>query len=58
MRDGVFALVPEPFDPNQVFDIICSILGPQAKAKGVEITSHMVKDLGLPTDKTLARPAP
>ena len=48
MRDGVFSLGPEPFDPNQVFENICNLLGPQATAKGVEITSSVVKNLILP----------
>ena len=58
MRDGVFALVPEPFDPNQVFENICNLLGPQATAKGVEITSSIVKNLILPHDESLSAPPP
>ena len=28
MRDGVFTLANEPFDPNKIFDTICNLFEP------------------------------
>jgi len=37
LRDGVFALVNEPFDPVETFDLVCNIFSPQSMAKRVKI---------------------
>ena len=38
LKDGMFHLVNEVFDPTQIFDLVCSIFSPQADAKGVQIS--------------------
>ena len=38
LREGVFTLAHQPFNANEVFDMIVFTFGPQAAAKGVRIT--------------------
>ena len=35
LKDGVFTLTSEPFNPAETFDLVCNIFGPQATAKHV-----------------------
>lgn len=38
LKDGIFSLQNEVFDPNKAFDLVCSIFSPQAQAKGISVT--------------------
>ena len=37
IKDGVFTLNQEPFDPNETFELICSTFEPQALARQIKI---------------------
>ena len=45
MRDGVFSLVKEVFNPNEVLDTILNLFKPQAEAKGVSLLIKYVDRL-------------
>ena len=48
LKESVFSLLKEPFDPANTLDLICEIFRPVAEAKGVEITwKHAENDLQL-----------
>ena len=38
LKDGVFHLQKKLFDPNEIFDQVCSIFSPQAEIKKVAIS--------------------
>ena len=38
LKDGMFSLVNEAFNPSETFDLVCSIFSPQAQAKGINIS--------------------
>ena len=44
LKDGVFALSPEPFDPNEVIKLICQIFDHQAQSKGIRIISEVISN--------------
>ena len=52
MRDGVFTLVQEPFNPLEVIELVFSVFKPQADAKNIKLEtyslpqSHMPKLIG------------
>ena len=35
LKEGTFTLANEPFNPKEVFDMICSIFTPQTSGKGI-----------------------
>ena len=37
IRDGVFSLQEEPFEPAEAFELVKNVFGPQASAKKIEI---------------------
>ena len=45
LQEGVFTLNNAPFDPNNVFDMVCQIFQPQAAAKGIKVNFSVRKDL-------------
>jgi len=38
MKNGVFKLVLDIFDPNEILELVCSIFAPQTSARGVLLT--------------------
>ena len=38
IKDGIFTLAREVFDPADVFNLICNIFNPQASSKGVSVS--------------------
>ena len=38
IKDGVFTLVPKPFDPSKMFEMVCNMFTPQSEGKQVQIT--------------------
>ena len=44
LKDGVFALSPKPFDPNEVIKLICQIFDHQAQSKGIRILSQVISN--------------
>ena len=38
LKDGVFNLIQEKFDPNEIMNLVCSIFSPQSETKGVVVS--------------------
>ena len=45
MRDGVFSLVQEPFNPSEVIELVFSVFKPQADAKNIKLDFQLVQNL-------------
>ena len=45
MRDGVFSLVKEPFNPSEVIELVFSVFKPQADAKNIKLDFQLVRNL-------------
>ena len=50
MRQGVFHLQKKRFDPNELLKLIHAIFRPQAKDRGIELTTSAVEYLSPPGD--------
>ena len=37
IREGVFSLFNESFDPSEAIELVCSVFDPQASAVGIKI---------------------
>ena len=38
LKDGVFSLQKNLFNPNEVFDLVCNIFNPQSQLKKVNVS--------------------
>jgi len=38
LKDGVFSLQKNLFNPNEIFDLVCNIFNPQAHLKQVQVS--------------------
>ena len=50
MREGIFSLRFEPFNPNETFELVKKIFDPQAKAKKISIKVSIEENLRLPQE--------
>ena len=48
MRDGVFSLVEDVFNPKEVIELVVSVFKPQADAKNVKLDFQIIKELPAP----------
>lgn len=48
LKDGVFSLVQEQFNPNAVLDLVISIFKAQVDARRIDISHTVESDLKLP----------
>ena len=57
MRDGVFSLVEEVFNPKEVIELVFSVFKPQADAKNIRLDFQIVRDLVAPSTEQTAEPS-
>ena len=48
IKQGVFSLASQVFDPTKTFDMICKIFEPQAASKGIKISVEILSRLPRP----------
>ena len=53
MREGIYSLVSQPFQPKDTFELIQKIFYPQANAQRTDIKVSIESDLRLPNDMML-----
>ena len=53
MKEGVFSLSEQVFDPNETLQMVCDIFDAQTKAKGIDISWVVLMSLRLPNSDNM-----